>query len=260
MINKLLRFSFFYLLFLSVHSLNGQVQIQNDPPVRQVLSTTGGSANVGFATIDYTVGDVIVTTESTTPPGFQSFQWLTQGFQQPTTNALDIKDSAIHIVCSGANNGSIKFRIKSSNGKVYIKFGNGSFDTVYTFNNLMPGTYSYFAKDDKYTKSGNVTVSESTVNCNDLLDIYNGFTPNDDGINDVWIIKGITNFEKKSVSIFNRWGEVVWASAEYNNVDDGKVWKGKNSAGVDLPAGTYFYLIDTPSNPRPYKGWVELVR
>ena len=256
MIYNLLRLSFFYFLLLMVHSTNAQVQ--NDPPVRQVLSSTGGSADVGFAIIDYTVGEVIVTTESTTPPAFQSFQWLTQGFQQPTTNALVINDSVNQPVCTGANNGNITFHVRSANGKVFLKFGNGNFDTIYTFTNLAPGDYSFTAKDDKFTISGEINITESTVSCNTLIKTYDGFTPNGDGINEAWVIEGITNFEKKTVSIFNRWGEVVWSSSEYNNVDDGKVWKGKNSGGVDLPAGTYFYLIDTPA--KAYKGWVELVR
>lgn len=258
MINKLLRLSFFYLLILVVHASNAQVQIQNSPPVRQVLSTTGGSANVGFAVIDYTVGEVIVTTQSINPPGFQSFQWLTQGFQQPSTNALIISDSVNQPVCTGADNGNITFRVKSANGTVYLKFGNGIFDTIYTFTNLSPGNYNFTAKDDRFTTSGEVIITESTVSCNTLIITYDGFTPNNDGVNDSWIIEGITNFEKKTVSIFNRWGEVVWSSSEYNNVDEGKVWKGNNSVGIALPSGTYFYLIDTPA--RAYKGWVELVR
>jgi gliding motility-associated-like protein len=56
------------------------------------------------------------------------------------------------------------------------------------------------------------------------------------------------------VSIYNRWGDLVWSGKNYDNVN--VVWEGKNKNGQDLPDATYFYLVEIPD--KTYKGWVEL--
>lgn len=86
--------------------------------------------------------------------------------------------------------------------------------------------------------------------------LYNGFTPNGDGDNDIWIIEGVEAFPDNSVSIINRWGKEIWYSDGYNNTT--VVWDGTTTEGLTLPAGTYFYLVKTPG--RISKGWVELTR
>ncbi len=86
--------------------------------------------------------------------------------------------------------------------------------------------------------------------------LFSGFTPNGDGDNDVWIIEGIEAFPENTVHIFNRWGTEQWYAEGYNNTT--AVWDGKTWDGVDLPSGTYFYLVTTSGGTR--KGWVELTR
>lgn len=56
-------------------------QIQNNPPMRQVLASTGGTKNLPFGTIDYTVGECMVSTYSSAIPLL--VKAVTQGFQQP---------------------------------------------------------------------------------------------------------------------------------------------------------------------------------
>jgi gliding motility-associated-like protein len=58
------------------------------------------------------------------------------------------------------------------------------------------------------------------------------------------------------VSIFNRWGDKVWEGHPYDNTK--VVWRGHNQGGQPLPAGTYYYVIDTKT--KRYSGWVELIR
>ncbi|MGZ6520120.1 MAG: T9SS type B sorting domain-containing protein, partial [Bacteroidia bacterium] len=69
-------------------------------------------------------------------------------------------------------------------------------------------------------------------------------------------IDGITNIKENTVSIFNRWGDLVWNCDNYDNVTDGKVWKGKSNKNGELPDATYFYVIN--AGGKTYKGWVEL--
>lgn len=58
-------------------------QVQNIPPVRQILATTGGTGIFPLGTMDYTIGECMVTTFNSASPAL--VKALTQGFQQPTT-------------------------------------------------------------------------------------------------------------------------------------------------------------------------------
>ncbi|WP_034230309.1 T9SS C-terminal target domain-containing protein, partial [Aquimarina pacifica] len=73
-----------------------------------------------------------------------------------------------------------------------------------------------------------------------------GFSPNGDGIREFWEIDGIEEFPNNKVTIYNRWGDLVFQVDGYNN--SSRVFSGianrKRSAGADkLPEGTYFYTI-----------------
>jgi gliding motility-associated-like protein len=70
------------------------------------------------------------------------------------------------------------------------------------------------------------------------VNIPNAFTPNNDGINDYWNIKGIEDFPGASVDIFNRSGQLVYHSINYSKPFDGRY------NGKELPTGVYFYVID----------------
>ncbi|WP_299443873.1 gliding motility-associated C-terminal domain-containing protein, partial [uncultured Aquimarina sp.] len=75
-----------------------------------------------------------------------------------------------------------------------------------------------------------------------------GFSPDGDGINEFWEIDGIENYPNNKVSIFNRWGDLVFETEGYNNTS--RVFNGianrKRSLGADkLPEGTYFFDIKT---------------
>ncbi|HSK12529.1 MAG TPA: PKD domain-containing protein, partial [Phnomibacter sp.] len=73
------------------------------------------------------------------------------------------------------------------------------------------------------------------------LFIPNAFSPNGDGINDVWVIKHLDEYPGSSVQIFDRYGKVVFSSIGYN-----QPWDGKQN-GIPLPSGVYYYIID-PKN------------
>lgn len=79
------------------------------------------------------------------------------------------------------------------------------------------------------------------------LEVYNAFSPNGDGINDVWVIAGIEKFPKASIKVFNRWGAEVFSSANYETPWDG-LYKGE-----ELPSATYYYIIELndPTAVRP---------
>jgi len=250
MINKKLKLSLFCFLILSTY-YTAKAQVQNNPPMRQVLSTAGATGVLPWGTIDYTVGEVMVTTDSATSP-FSSVKWLTQGFQQPD-NTLSIEEIAVNS-CIGGKSGSVNLLVKNSTGAVTYSWNDLAFDTVHLFEHLSPGTYHYTVKDGNSSISKSLVISEDNVDCADSLHFYRGITPNSDGHNDNWQIDGITNFKTNNVSIYNRWGELVWNKQNYDNVS--VVWGGENKKDNLLPDATYFYIVE--AGGKTYKGWVEL--
>lgn len=76
------------------------------------------------------------------------------------------------------------------------------------------------------------------VRCRDL-EVKNGISPNGDGINDTFVIKGIEGYPDNSLVIYNRWGNEVYHTQGYKNS-----WRGTWN-GQELPDGTYFYHLDT---------------
>lgn len=89
------------------------------------------------------------------------------------------------------------------------------------------------------------------------LEIYNAFSPNGDGINEKWIIENIGQYPENRVLIFNRWGDRLKKYQGYDN--EGKVWTGTGPNGKELPAGTYFYVIESGEGLTE-KGYVQITK
>ncbi len=75
--------------------------------------------------------------------------------------------------------------------------------------------------------------------------IPEGFSPNGDGINDLFVIRGATGLSV-SLDVYNRWGHLVYTNANYQND-----WDGKPNTGITIsaesggvPDGTYYYVIN----------------
>ena len=84
--------------------------------------------------------------------------------------------------------------------------------------------------------------------------IPNVFSPNNDGINDTWIIRQLAAYPEASVNVFTRFGQKVFSSVGGYKIP----WNGTNK-GAKLPIGTYYYVITTNQKNRPLTGWVQLI-
>ena len=82
----------------------------------------------------------------------------------------------------------------------------------------------------------------------DGIEVFQLVTPNGDGDNDVFVIRGIENFPNNTVEIYSRWGVKVYEKRGYgqgNNffrgVSEGRVTINQSS---ELPVGTYYYILN----------------
>ncbi|MCX8080462.1 MAG: gliding motility-associated C-terminal domain-containing protein, partial [Bacteroidia bacterium] len=148
----------------------------------------------------------------------------------------------------------------SSSGAVSYtwNFGNGQTSNAtnpsVTFQ--MPGTYTLIliAGNDSCTDTAKIEIK--------VLDIFGPIpelvTPNDDGKNDYWEIKGILVHKNSEVEIYNRWGNLVYRKVPYKNE-----WNGQHDVGSGikgrLPSGSYFYILKlNDADNRIFKGHVRL--
>lgn len=242
---------------LTMH-LTISAQVQNNPPMREISSSGGASGVLPWGTIDYTIGEPMVWTYSpATAP--LTIKVLTQGFHQPNTanSSLDANVIFANASCIGANNGSASLNIFSATGPVLMYWLPPINDSSANQSGLKPGVYYFHVEDGNFTIDDSVVIGETQVDCADELTFYTGITPNGDLNNDFWTVEGLELVKDNHVSIFNRWGDLVWSTKDYDNDPAGnKVWKGTNSKGGELPDATYFYVVE--ANGKTYKGWIEL--
>jgi gliding motility-associated-like protein len=125
-------------------------------------------------------------------------------------------------------------------------------------NILRPVLQVFQTQAYKLTASGpgNCTASDTMqVKLLSTLKIINAFSPNGDGINDVWILPGLEDYLQATVQIFDRYGKVVHSTTGFP-----KPWDGKQN-GKPLPVGTYFYIIDTKTDfVKPFAGAVTILK
>ncbi|MBN1157912.1 MAG: gliding motility-associated C-terminal domain-containing protein, partial [Bacteroidales bacterium] len=90
------------------------------------------------------------------------------------------------------------------------------------------------------------------------IEIFSGFSPNGDGINDTWVIKHAVEYgDRIRVQVFNRWGEPVFESKGYGGANE---WDGTRN-GRPMPVGVYYYIINVgDEKSEPYTGTVTLIR
>ncbi len=106
------------------------------------------------------------------------------------------------------------------------------------------------------------TIKKSIIGEGEVV-IYNGVTPDGDGMNDYFIIDNINQFPNNHVTIYNRWGRKVYETYSYDS--NGNVFNGTAQGnaivnqGEKLPTGTYYYVVEYLYDRNGENQWVKKV-
>jgi gliding motility-associated-like protein len=212
-----------------------------------------GNETVG-SQITATVGGIyLVTGTATDGTGCQR----TREVEVIESIIANINDQQIDIIDDSENNsitidptnlgiGDYEYALTDENGIVIAGYQDDP-----TFENLEGGFYTVLVRD----KNGCGVASLDVP----VIEFPKFFTPNNDGINDTWAIKGVSStfFPEFEVNIFNRFGKVV-AQISIDNPG----WDG-NFNGKTLPSDDYWFsvrLVDRNGVVRERKGNMSLLR
>ena len=173
------------------------------------------------------------------------------------------------------------FKIKCIAQKVNVVSGDSTFtdfqitDTVngaYTFDwsgsevpkdnvDYLPSAWFKFNAGGSYVfdlavfedASGKTYTDSKTFEVLDIIIVPNVFTPNNDGVNDLFIIRA-NGDDPLEISIYSRTGTLV-----YNTTSPIIVWDGRNSSGSIVSEGIYFYILKSEDPTVPVqKGFFHL--
>jgi|GEM_PF-5899413 len=123
--------------------------------------------------------------------------------------------------------------------------GCGTVSIVYTEEEISGDCSAHYTLLRTWTATdtcGNSTSYTQRIEIACKVEVFNAVSADGDGINDVLEIQGIECYPDNSVEIFNRWGELVYATKNYNS--KGNVFSGySNKKENKLVSGTYYYII-----------------
>ncbi len=176
---------------------------------------------------------------------------------------LDDSDIQINNADCDQTNGSITgIIITNPSGNETYSWTDTSGTQVGTDINLIgrgPGSYSLNVEVGACV----ATIGPFSINeLNDCEDpttpnirIATALTPNGDGSNDMFMIRGLENYPNNRLYIFNRWGNKVYETSNYQND-----WYG-NYQNKPLPVATYYYILElNDSNRKIYKGAITIIK
>jgi gliding motility-associated-like protein len=154
-----------------------------------------------------------------------------------------------------------------SNNSVYTNTTNTTASSMLQKSSLFTNIITSNGEDTfcpfSFTNTILINVADS---CFREPEIPNIFSPNNDGVNDVWMIKFPYSFELKEMAIYNRWGALMYERKDisFNKQTTSNIgWDGHTTSGELCTDGVYFYTlkyINRTSEVKSLKGNLTLIR
>lgn len=181
-----------------------------------------------------------------------------QGTVTVTVNVNPTADFTVDYVpdCDGIR---ASFTNLSTDANSYLwDFGDGSVSTEMDPDHIYDYGSSFTAVLTAISSSGCTDTAMMSNNVQAFEDYFtinvpNVFTPNNDGVNDRFELNvNGTLGDCIDFRIFNRWGQLMFLSTGNNTT-----WDGRTSTGVQVPGGTYFYVLTIKG--MEYKGSITIL-
>jgi len=119
-----------------------------------------------------------------------------------------------------------------------------------------PNAFIWIVENGSCNDTDTVVVFRNNeLDCLSPIDLPTAFSPNFDGKNDYFIVKGLEDYADNELIIYNRWGQVVYEKSGYRND-----WYGVGDGGKPVPDGTYFVILKIPLIDKVYKTYIDLRR
>ena len=131
--------------------------------------------------------------------------------------------------------------------------GSSSFSSeTQNIENLNAGVYLLMVTD----ANGCIFSISTSLSEPGVLEMPSGFSPNGDADNENFVVHGIDAYPENEITIYNRWGNIVYQKSNYANE-----WAGDNVNGEELPDATYFVILTVFATENiTLKGYVDLRR
>jgi gliding motility-associated-like protein len=156
--------------------------------------------------------------------------------------------------CDTTTDGAIEILLVGGNDGYTFEWDNGQDSSVAI--NLTAGVYTVTITDFNDCFLIDTTNLTAERFCADTLIIYDVFSPNGDGKNDLWVIDGLENYPDNELQVYNRWGSMVYEQKPYTNN-----WNGGNKKGEPLPSATYYYILKlNDTENQIFSGHVTIIR
>ncbi|MDP4267327.1 MAG: gliding motility-associated C-terminal domain-containing protein, partial [Bacteroidota bacterium] len=182
----------------------------------------------------------------------------------PATFKLKIYANPVASFTQNTNSGDrplqVMFFNSSINAERYLwNFGDTSFSDIISPLHIYNNTGNYTVKLIAYNHAGCAdSATSALIHVKDIANLYipNSFSPNQDGLNDIFRVKGF-DIVWLNAYIYNRWGNLIY---EWHDINGG--WDGRYKGEI-APAGIYVYVIDclgTNKEKHHYNGTITLIR
>jgi gliding motility-associated-like protein len=233
-------------------SLNSSIIIEEPTnPLSAVSNLTFGvDTLIWTITVDFcTSVDSVFITSIVQPQAFAGLDTTICELQQPLTIPISITGSNNWTWTAILGNAAIDNELSLFPSFSLMSLGENSFELVAKNGNCAAyDTLNIFVYGDEseYCNTKPIFIPE-------------GFSPNGDGSYDVFKILNLNGLNA-DVKIFNRWGILVYSNENYQNDWTGIANQGLVVYGEELPAGTYFYIIQIEGEAEPRKDYLTLWR
>lgn len=159
----------------------------------------------------------------------------------PGSEPLTIDEVRLDLVECGKQNGGLEVQASGGSGGRYFAINHGNPQRHNQFGGLPEGLYQIHVWDETGCADSTSRVLE-----NDCVFIPNVFSPNNDGVNDLFQLSAKDNadFSILRYEVFDRWGNQVYGLPEGQHFFDGVSWWNGTVRGKEAAPGVYTYYIE----------------